>query len=552
MKKIAIIFFIFVSICSRAATYYVSTTGNDSNTGTISSPFATWQKLASVMVAGDQAYIRGGTYRSTMGASATVVCRWRDLHGTVSDTIKIYNYPGESPILNLDNIVMTSSYCYILFIQNCSYLHVKGLRITGLAQQSHQPSIFGMAINGSPHVFIENCEVDHLGMYGYVWGSGSDYNYVKNCDAHHLADNYSGYGGANGFGRTGGSTANYLTFDGCRAWLCSDDGWDLYSSIGYVTIRNCWAFWNGYEDETLTTELYGAQGFKLGHGTSDTPNATRLVTNCLSVQNTSNGIDQNFIDSEGSFASHIYNNTTYQNGEWGYRFTYSSGGQADIFRNNISYNDTDGTFDGDAGDTHDHNTWNGGVTVSGADFESLNTSLLDDPRQVDGSLPDITLLYLAEGSDLIDAGIDVGIGYEGTAPDMGAREFDPSKGESNIPTVITYTVTTGINEATGSGNVTAQGSTAVYARGVCWSTASNPTLSNSFTTDGLGTGEFTSSITSLLAATTYHVRAYASNSIGTAYGNEVIFTTSTEIPYEGGLIKHNSRLVKIGTELIKK
>ena len=72
MKKIAIIFFIFVSICSRAATYYVSTTGNDSNTGTISSPFATWQKLASVMVAGDQAYIRGGTYRSTMGASATV------------------------------------------------------------------------------------------------------------------------------------------------------------------------------------------------------------------------------------------------------------------------------------------------------------------------------------------------------------------------------------------------------------------------------------------------------------------------------------------------
>ena len=271
--------------------------------------------------------------------------------------------------------------------------------------------------------------------------------------------------------RTGGSTANYTSYIGCRAWLCSDDGWDLYSSFGYVTINNCWAFWNGWEDETRTTELYGAQGFKLGHGTTDTDNATRLVTNCLTVQNTSNGIDQNFIDAEGEFASHIYNNTAYQNGEWGFRFTYSSGGHADIFRNNIAYGNTDGAFDGDAGDTHDHNTWNGGVTVNNADFVSVNTSVLDDVRQANGSLPDITLLTLMLGSDLIDAGVDVGIGYIGTAPDMGAFEYDPDKGETDVPTVTTSAVTYGITSATGGGNVIDDGGSVVNDRGVCWSTS---------------------------------------------------------------------------------
>lgn len=79
--------------------------------------------------------------------------------------------------------------------------------------------------------------------------------------------------------------------------------------------------------------------------------------------------------------------------------------------------------------------------------------------------------------------------------------------------------------ATAGGNIMSSGATSVSVRGVCWSTTANPTISNNKTNDGSGTGTFVSSITGLTASTTYHVRAYATNSIGTAYGDDITFTT---------------------------
>lgn len=69
----------------------------------------------------------------------------------------------------------------------------------------------------------------------------------------------------------------------------------------------------------------------------------------------------------------------------------------------------------------------------------------------------------------------------------------------------------------------------VTARGVCWSTSQNPTISNSHTTDGNGTGSFTSSITGLTANTTYYVRAYATNEKGTSYGEQRSLKTNGTI-----------------------
>jgi len=93
---------------------------------------------------------------------------------------------------------------------------------------------------------------------------------------------------------------------------------------------------------------------------------------------------------------------------------------------------------------------------------------------------------------------------------------------------LTTTAVTGITSsgASGGGVITADGGAAVTARGVVWSTNSAPTVSLATkTTDGSGTGTFTSTLTDLSPGTTYFVRAYATNDAGTAYGNEVTFTT---------------------------
>jgi len=99
------------------------------------------------------------------------------------------------------------------------------------------------------------------------------------------------------------------------------------------------------------------------------------------------------------------------------------------------------------------------------------------------------------------------------------------------PTVSTTAISNiGQNTAISGGNVTCEGETSVTARGVCWSTLQNPTISDNLTTDGTGTGIFTSALTGLAPVTTYYIRAYATNSIGTAYGNEIIFSTINPCP----------------------
>lgn len=97
---------------------------------------------------------------------------------------------------------------------------------------------------------------------------------------------------------------------------------------------------------------------------------------------------------------------------------------------------------------------------------------------------------------------------------------------------ITTTAYTNITatSAIAGGNITADGGAAITARGVCWSTTENPTIANSKTTDDTGKGSFTSNVAGLTAGTTYYARAYATNSVGTAYGNQVTTTTVTILP----------------------
>lgn len=101
------------------------------------------------------------------------------------------------------------------------------------------------------------------------------------------------------------------------------------------------------------------------------------------------------------------------------------------------------------------------------------------------------------------------------------KSFQTQNGIAVVATNDISNITT--TSATCGGNVTSDGGLPVTARGVCWSTSKNPTIENSHTTDGSGTGTFSSSITGLTKSTTYYVRVYATNSNGTFYGEEKSF-----------------------------
>lgn len=115
-----------------------------------------------------------------------------------------------------------------------------------------------------------------------------------------------------------------------------------------------------------------------------------------------------------------------------------------------------------------------------------------------------------------------------------------------VPSGITTTSASSITQTTASsgGSVTNGGGAPITAKGVCWSnTTSSPTIFNSSTNNGSGTVDFSSSLAGLTANTTYYVRAYATNSVGTSYGAAISFTTLAPTPvvgqsYQGGIVAY--------------
>jgi hypothetical protein len=132
-------------------------------------------------------------------------------------------------------------------------------------------------------------------------------------------------------------------------------------------------------------------------------------------------------------------------------------------------------------------------------------------------------------------GISVALGGDGTTALVGAAGTYQFQGAGylftlSLPTpVVTTSTVSSITQATasGGGNVTSDGGGGtVTARGVCWGESANPVMAPSCTIDGSGLGVFSSSITGLSPLTSYHVRGYATNSAGTAYGEDISFTTN--------------------------
>jgi hypothetical protein len=147
-------------------------------------------------------------------------------------------------------------------------------------------------------------------------------------------------------------------------------------------------------------------------------------------------------------------------------------------------------------------------------IDAVPTEVIDDSRRV--------IFYINDGAIGTDRG-----NFEFTITDTSDWESDPALVTVNVypaPAVVTTApLSTSATTATSGGNVTDDGGSAVSARGVCWSTSAFPTVASDHTTDGSGTGSYTSDLTGLTTGVTYYVRAYAQNVEGIAYGSQYSF-----------------------------
>jgi len=402
-------YYLLITATILHAQIFIAPNGLDANPGTFDLPYATFPKAIAAAVAGggDTIYVRGGTYNliTTITISASQ-------SGSDSMYYTLMAYNDEVPLLDFSAQAFSSRGISM----KANYWHIKGLRIKGAGDN-------GMNIDFGSNNIIEQCQFYENRDSGLQLGNGSANNQIINCDSYYNADP-DNYADADGFAPklTVGS-GNY--FYGCRSWGNCDDGWDGYlrgASGMTTTVENCWTWGNGYlKDGSDPGAQANGNGFKMGG--ADNSNADSLlhhfiVINCVAFNNKHKGFDQN--NNLGSMT--LYNCTGYHNLEADYKIQRTlSPGETLVVKNCVSY---DGAVQLGTFAIQETNSWLAPFVVTAEDFISLVIDSAAAPRQADGSLPEIGLLHLAQGSDLIDGGVDLGYPYKGTAPDLGAFESD--------------------------------------------------------------------------------------------------------------------------------
>lgn len=182
------------------------------------------------------------------------------------------------------------------------------------------------------------------------------------------------------------------------------------------------------------------------------------------------------------------------------------------------------------------------TTANKVEIEYLGNQQINNfDYQFKNTISIIEMLY-DEGDSLIFTGFSGA--YICIISDVPSENKTITFNFTTIPTVSTNAVTSiTTSTALSGGNVSSEGGDNVSARGVCWGTMSNPDITGNHTTNGAGPGIFISNITNLTSGTLYYVRAYATNGVGTAYGDELSFTTLNPLvaigdSFQGGIVAY--------------
>ncbi len=406
MKRLHVALFVILfcnlSVRMTGQPYYLAAGGDDDHSGSEAAPFKTIEKALSVVQAGETIYVRGDTFRLVSTISISI-------SGSSDTRLFLVNYPGERPVLDFSEQALGGSNRGIKLTGD--YWHIKGIDITGAGDN-------GLKIEGGSNNIIEYCAFYRNRDSGMQLDNGASNNNVINCDSYYNADPPD-YGDADGFAPklTVGS-GNY--FYGCRAWKNSDDGWDGYlrgADDVSNSAENCWAFENGYlENGTDPGPQANGNGFKMGGSDDKLLKHNFTLKNCLAFKNKVKGFDQN--NNKGSMI--LYHCTGNGNLTANFRMMQElAAGKVLIVKNCANWG---GFAEVAAFAEQETNSWMDPIVVTSEDFVSTDAAAAYGLRKEDGSLPDIEYMHLAAGSDLIDAGVDVGLPYHGLLPDLGCFE----------------------------------------------------------------------------------------------------------------------------------
>lgn len=388
---------------SASKVYYVTPSASASGTGTsFAAPMSLSAALAKV-TAGQMVLLQPGTYNIAYTAgskntlqlskSGSASARLYLVAANCGRAVLNFGFPDKTWLQDAFGLSVTGSHWYL-----------KGIAVT-------RAGYHGAYVTGSNNTFENTAFYDNRNT-GLEINKGGANNLVLNSDAWRNYDPKKNGGMADGFAakQTQGAGNRFV---GCRAWENSDDGYDTFDSPQAVVIERSWAFRNGLNLWNDSAFVGNGNGFKLGGNKALQRN--RIVQS-VAFGHPNKGFDQN--SNTGGVT--LLNNTSYQNGiNYGFCGSVASG-EKHTFRNNISL--AGKAADNVCNANASNNSWNG-LTASSSDFASLDLNLATAARNPDGTLPNNALFRLASGSKLIDKGLNVGLPYQGSAPDLGAFEL---------------------------------------------------------------------------------------------------------------------------------
>ena len=446
---------------------WCSPDGNDATAdGSKERPFFDLQKAIAIAQPGDRIWMKAGTYVYDKRIDIN------DTNGEPDKLIQVFGYQGQA-VLDFSGqpYHAHSGNPYQGVRLTSSYWHFKNIDITnasdnGMLIERNKPTggsakdIVSRTQDGHDNI-VELCNFYRNGDTGLQMKNLAANNKVINCDSYLNCD--EGEGDADGFApKLSVGDNNY--FYGCRAWANSDDGWDVFykKEGGFgdnmtVILENCIAYKNGF----LTLDKIAPDGNGNGFKCGSNQGAMNVYMNrCLAVYNKAKGFDQNH-----NAGDIILNNCTgitntsilssSSDKTYSYRiYEDIASGHEVRLTNCIAINDNAKTDKPNtASDGHGkYSQWGrfevdeslSGLTVTTSEFMNAlpeyfvsveNHEELIGERDEDGNMPETTFAHLKEDAPFIDKGTIVnattyrgievnGIEYSGSAPDLGAYEYD--------------------------------------------------------------------------------------------------------------------------------